>query len=328
MLAAALFLAPGELGAQTLEAVRERGFVNCGLVDDPTTPEGGESRFRLGLDFCRALAAAIFDDAGKVLLFNALPASALEHLAEGELDLIARLSAGDAVARADPGVRFTAPLLVDGQGFMVPLPRGAANLNQLTGEKVCVAEAGEARARLEEFAARRSLDLDIAAFEGLEEAAAAFFDGTCDALSASRIALAGLRAANGGPDGYEILPDLIAPDPTGPFVAADDADWLDLVRWTLFALIEAEERGITAENAAQRRVDSDDPAVARFLGRSGSLGQQLGLDDAWVVWIVGQVGNYGEIYSRHIGEESPLKLERGPNALWSRGGLLQSMAFQ
>ena len=140
--------------------------------------------------------------------------------------------------------------------------------------------------------------------------------------------MAGLRAASGKLEDYEILPDLIVPDPAGPYVRAEDPDWLDLVRWTLFALIEAEERAITAENVTQRRVRSDDPAVARFLGRSGSLGQQLGLSDAWVVWIVGQVGNYGEIYARHIGEESPLKLERGPNALWSRGGLLQSMAFQ
>lgn len=328
MLAAALFLGSGSLAAQTLEAVRERGFVNCGVVDDRAVQDGVESHAGLDLDFCRALAAAIFDDAEKVLLFGVSPALAVEHLALGELDLVARLSAGDAVARANRAVRFTAPLLVDGQGFMVPLPQGAVNLNQLSGQRVCVAEAGEARARLEEFAARRSLNVDIAAFESLEEAAATFFDGGCDALSAGRLALAGLRAATGKPDGYEILPDLIAPDPTGPYVTAEDSDWLDLVRWTLFALIEAEERGITAENAVQRRVSSDDPAIARFLGRSGSLGQQLGLDDAWVVWIVGQVGNYGEIYARHIGEESPLKLERGPNALWSRGGLLQSMAFQ
>lgn len=330
MLAAALFLGAGGAVAQTLEAVRDRGLVNCGIVEDDAAQGGGAGQPGLDIDLCRAVAAAIFDDPGKAALFSASSAAAVEHLAEGELDLIARLAAGDPVARASRTVRFTAPLLIDGQGFMVPRPRGAANPAQLSGRRVCVAEAGaeEAGARLAAFAARRALAIDIVPFGSLQDAAAAFFAGRCAALSADRVALAGLRAAAGKPGGYEILPDLIAPDPTGPFVAAEDANWLDLVRWTLFALIEAEERGIVAETAAQRRDTSDDPALARFLGRSGSLGQQLGLGDDWVVRIVGRVGNYGEVYARHLGENSPLKLERGPNALLSRGGLLRSMAFQ
>ena len=333
MLAAALFLGGGGAAAQTLEAVRDRGLVNCGIVEGDAAQGNGPGQPGLDIEVCRAVAAAIFDDPGRIALFSASAAAAVEHLAEGELDLIARLAAGDPVARASRTVRFTVPLLIDGQGFMVPRPRGAANPTQLSGRRVCVAEAGEASAeevgaRLAAFATRRALAIDIAPFESLQDAAAAFFAGRCAALSAGRVALAGLRAAAGKPDGYEILPDLIAPDPTGPFVAAEDANWLDLVRWTLFALIEAEERGITAETAARRRDTSDDPALARFLGRSGSLGQQLGLSDDWVVRIVGRVGNYGEVYARHLGEQSPLKLERGPNALLSRGGLLQSMAFQ
>lgn len=331
LLVAALLLAP-DAAAKQLDEVKARGLLRCGLAEPESGlaeqgPDGAWSGF--DVELCRALAAGILGDAGKLSLVALEAPQVFPALQEDRVDLIARLPAGRA-SLADSRVgRFVVPLLVDGQGFLVARARHLGNPLALAGERICIAEDRARRSALEELARHRAISFEVAGFAGAETAAKAFFAGDCAALSDGRIALARLRASlvPGAAD-YEILPDILRPEPAGPFVRAEAADWLELVRWAVFALIEAEERGITSDRVAQIRDSTSDPAVRRLLGLEGDIGATLGLAPDWVARMVAQVGNYGELYRRSLGAGSPLALQRGPNALWRDGGLLQAMPFQ
>jgi general L-amino acid transport system substrate-binding protein len=326
----ALLFADARAAAQeTLAAVRDRQVLRCAVsapaagfavMDESGTWQGFD------VDVCRAVAAAALGDADKVELVPLDVGAGLAALAEGDVDLAARAPfTAPGGPDYQPGVRFTTFTFLDGQGFMAPARVGPSNLLELNDRGVCVGP-GEAGDRLRAFAVAGKLRVDVRQLETLDKLAAAFFAGECDLASAGRLELAALRRRHGAvAAAYEILPDTITRDMTGPYVKGGDRPWQDLVKWTVFALIQAEEHDIRADNVERIKDTTTDPRVRRFLGLSGGLGGMLGVDDLWVYRIVKQVGNYGEIYDRNLG---PLALERGANALWRDGGQLHAMPFQ
>lgn len=299
--------------------MRARGTLNCGVM------QAAEGLREFDADICRALAAAVLGDAERVVL-RPLPDDALlGQLASGALDVVARYPTG-LTERSD--VRYATLALAIGQGFMVPADRNPGNALALTGRSVCVA-AGADAGRLASYAQGHGIGFDTRAYADIVAAADAFFEGTCAAMSGGRVALATLRAARGeAAADYAVLDELLERRLSGPFVAVGDRQWMELVHWVIFALLEAEERGLTSANVDRQRADSVDPAVRRFLGVDGGLGNMLGLSDGWVAELLRQVGNYGEIYDRNLGGGSALALARGPNALWRDGGLLIAMPMQ
>ena len=332
LLAAPLSIVPlFDARAATLDEVRARGALRCGIIEqEPGLAQRRDEGFWTGFDVdaCRAIAAAVLPRPLRIEIVS--PSGAPEAaLAAGEVDLIVRAEAAPVGLMQEFESRSTATLLVEGQGIMVPANAGIANARDLDGKSVCLVADPVPEDRLREFAAHLQISVTAQPFAKLEEAGDAFFAGDCAGLSAERIELAAARAAqSASSDSYCILPDLLSREPHGPRVRADDQQWLEIVRWVVFALIEAEERGITDSSAAALRKATSDPAVARFLGSAGNIGGALDLTDEWVVRAIEAGGNYGEIYNRHLGEDSRLKLERGPNALWLNGGLLQAMPFQ
>ncbi len=307
------------VAGETLERVRARGILQCGVM------QAAEGLGGFDADICRALAAALLGDAG-LAVPEPLPNNALlDGLAGGALDIVARYPTG-LTERSD--VHYVTLTLATGQGFMVPAARHPGNAAALAGRSVCVAAGGDAD-RLAAFALGHGVAFAPRTYEGVAVAADAFFAGACDSLSAGRMELAALRAARGKtPSDYVILDELLERHLSGPFTAAVDAEWAKLVRWVVFALIEAEERGLTTANVDRLRTASSDPAVRRFLGEGGGLGDVLGLADGWVAEMLRQVGNFGEIYDRNLGAASSTALARGPNALWRDGGMLIAMPVQ
>lgn len=318
---------PAEAG-ETLDAVRARGTLHCGVVAGRAgLAEGGEDgRWRgFDVDVCRAVAAAALGSDQGLEVVPLTGDAAREALSAGRIDLLS----GDKAARTksgDSGLRFTTFTLVDGQGFLVPRDGGPDNALGLAGRRVCVrpGEAGETS--LINYVGTSGVALVPLVVADRGELNDALAAGRCEAVSAGRLLLAALRARVAGD--YEILPEVISRDQIGPWVRDGDRDWLTLVKWTVLALIQAEESGITRSNAERVRATSKDPAVRRLLGASGGLGGSLDLEADWVYRVIRAVGNYGEIYNRHLGPGTPLALERGPNALWTEGGMLYALPFQ
>ena len=324
-----LSASPAEAGA-VLDRVREAGVVRCGvLAGQPgfaLRDEAGSWR-GFDVDLCRAIAAAALGEDGKAELVPLSGAPGRAALIEGSLDLLARQAAPSRLA-AGQGVRFATHSLIEGQGFLVRREAHYGNALMLGPARICVREDPGLRDNLRRFARKAGSTLTPQVHEDEPALVAAFLAGDCRAISAGRLALAALRAALPGSAAYEILPDLLSRDPQGPSVAAGDREWLSLVRWTLFALITAEELGVTHANAGRLRRHSDDPRIKRLLGAVPGLGAGLGLDDAWAYRAIRAAGNYGQLYERHLGRGGDLKLERGPNALWLDGGLLHAPPFR
>lgn len=277
------------------------------------------------IDLCRALAAATLGSDQALQVVPLSREAARAALSAGRIDLLA----GDQAARvkaADGNLRFTTFTLIDGQGFLVPRDGGPGNALELAGRRVCVQSGEAGENSLINYVRSSGVALNPVVFADLGQLGDALTAGRCEAVSAGRLVLAALRARSAG--AYEILPEVISRDQIGPLVRDGDRDWLTLVKWTVLALIQAEESGITRDNAETIRTTSTDPRIRRLLGNSGGLGDPLGLEADWVYRVVRAVGNYGEIYDRHLGPGTPLGLERGPNALWTDGGMLYALPFQ
>jgi general L-amino acid transport system substrate-binding protein len=315
----------------TLDSVKARGVLACGVVAGQPgfARQDAAGRWQgFDVDLCRAFAAAALGD-GAAVEITALPAGeARAALVAGEVDLLARDEAGGSGA-SDGNLRLATFALIDAQSFLVSARDGLSNGLELDGGRVCVLEQGAAAANLERYAMAAGITLTPLVLASSEELGRALAEGRCRAISGGRLALAALRAkAEGGAKELAILPEVLSRAQQGPFVRGDDRGWLQLVRWTVFALIQAEESGVTRDNVLQLSATSEDPRLQRFLGASGDLGRSLGVADDWVVRIIQVVGNYGDLYDRHLGPGTPLGLERGPNALWNDGGLLHAMPFQ
>jgi general L-amino acid transport system substrate-binding protein len=328
----ALSTAPAFAGA-TLDKVRSMGMVRCGISEEMKGFSYKDTAGRwqgFTVDFCRAVAAAALGDAEKTTLTPLTPSSRLPVLLSGGIDLLAHTATVTFGREAGIGVLFAGIYFYDGQTFMVPRKgkkiRKIEDLNRAT---ICVQKGTTHQANLENAFRARRLSYKPLVIDSLPDVTKAFFSGQCQAYTADRSDLAAvLLSAPGGPAQFEILPGNISKEPLGPAVRRGDDEWLTLVRWVLFGLIEAEERGVTRENVQALRKKTDDPALQWFLNSSGQLGKSLGLKPAWVADVVAQVGNYGEIYERNLGSRSALKIERGLNRLWTQGGLLYAPPFQ
>jgi general L-amino acid transport system substrate-binding protein len=308
--------------AATLDQVKARGQLICGanpglagfgLPDDQGVYKG------LDVDECKAVAAAIFNDPNKV---KYLPINAKDRptiLASGEIDVLIRNTTWT-LSRQTGGMFFTGVNFYDGQGFMVRKKLDVASALKLDGASVCVQQGTTTELNLSDYFRANNMKLEAVVFATDEEATKAYDSGRCDAYTTDASGLYSERLKMSNPDDHIVLPEIISKEPLGPSVRKDDVAWFQIVQWTHYALITAEELGVTQANVDEK-LKSDNPAIRRLLGVEGSYGEGLGLTNDWAYRIIKHVGNYGEIFERNVGQGSPIKISRGLNALWNKGGL-------
>lgn len=309
---------------KTLKRTLRRDAVYCGVnsglpgfssVDD----KGNWSGF--DVDFCRAIAAAIFDDPKKVRFVPLDAKERFVELGKRKVDVLARNSTWTLSRETEHGLHFTAVSYYDGQGFMVPRARNASSSLELDGSSVCVQAGTTTELNLADYFRANNMKFQQKKLGKIEDLVAAYASGQCDVLTADVSQLYALRLKLPKPGDHDILPDVISKEPLAPVVRHRDDDWLMIVKWTLFAMVNAEELGITSQNIDQA-LKSKKPDVMRLVGTDGQYGEELGLAKDWAARIIRHVGNYGEVYERNVGIESPLGIPRGLNQLWNAGGIL------
>jgi general L-amino acid transport system substrate-binding protein len=314
---------PSAASAQTLETVKTRGMLNCGANGTLAgfgLPDAQGRWTGLDVDFCRALAAAIFNDPTKVKFTPLTAKDRFTALQSGEIDVLARNTTWTSSRDTALGLNFGAVNYYDGQGFMV---RKSLKLNsalELNDAAVCVQQGTTTELNLADYFRTNKMKLKTVTFATADEAVKAYDAGRCDAYTTDASALAGERLRLAQPDDHAILPEIISKEPLAPAVRHGDDQWFDIVKWTHFAMVNAEELGITKANVDDQ-MKSDSPDIKRLLGTEGKFGEAFGLTNDWAYRIVKQVGNYGEVFERNVGQGSPLKIARGLNALWNKGGL-------
>ncbi|HEX5356503.1 MAG TPA: amino acid ABC transporter substrate-binding protein [Aquabacterium sp.] len=318
-------LAPQAHAGKTLDAVKQRGQVQCGVstgVAGFSAPDAKGKWFGFDVDFCRAVAAAVLGDPDKVAYTSLNAQQRFTALQSGQIDILSRNTSWTLTRDASLGLNFTAITYIDGQGFLVPRKLKVNSAKQLKNAQVCVQAGTTTEKNLADYSRANKLGIKPVVFDTYEAGFKALFAGRCQAYTADSSALASIRNKEApNPDDYVLLPDLISKEPLGPAVRRGDDDWFAIVKWTIFALQEAEELGITQANADQMKASAD-PAIQRLMGTGEDTGKLLGLDKAWVYKAVKAVGNYGEIFERNVGGQSQLKLPRGANRLWNHGGLI------
>lgn len=326
ILAAALCLSVGDASAQTtLDRVRAAGTLRCAVDYTPGfSGVGGPAGQPAGLDvdICRAVAAAALGDAAAVEPLRVNTANKFKGVKAGELDIALGMATWTFGRDAGLGINFPAVVFYDGQGFMTWRDAGLGRLTDMRGKTVCVQAGTTSEANLDDLNRREKLGLTPLAAKSSEEKFTAFIRRQCDAVTGDRSELAARRGAmDGMRDRWTILPETISREPLAPAVADNDPQWADIVRWVIYALIVAEQKGVTSSNIDHFDGPMDGE-TRRLLGLEPGFGAPLGVDDQWARRAVAQVGNYGEIFERHLGPDSPVGLERGLNAPWNRGGLL------
>ena len=310
-----------------LDAIKARGSLTCGV---PTGVAGfglADSQGKwvgLNVDVCRAVAATIFGDAEKVKYVPLTAQQRFTALQSGEVDMLSNNTTETLTRDTALGFDFGAVTYYDGQGFMVNKKLGVKSAKELNGATVCVSPGTTTELNLADYFRANKMSFKPVVIEKVDEIRAAFFAGRCDVYTTDASALAATRAANVPPprtfDDFLILPEIISKEPLGPVVRHGDNQWADIVRWALYAMIEAEEYGINSRNVDEM-LKSENPTIKRILGVTPGMGKALGVDEKWAYTIVKQVGNYGESFDRNLGPESPLKIDRGLNKLWTQGGL-------
>ncbi len=321
-IAALLVVPAAALSQSTLDSVRAKGFVQCGVntgLAGFSQPDSRGVWRGIDVDVCRAVAAAVFGDATKVRFTPTTAQQRFTALQSGEVDMMSRNTTWTASRDASLGLNFAGINFYDGQGFMVPRRLGVKSARELNGATVCVLPGTTTELNLADWFRARRMSFKPVVIEKLEELQSAYFSGRCDVFTTDVSGLVSTRASRAKrPEDHVILPEVISKEPLGPAVRHGDDRWFDVVKWSLYAMIEAEEMELTSKNVDQKRA-SGDPAVQRFVGATGGIGRMLGLDDRWAYHIVKQVGNYGESFDANL---KPLGFERGLNALWKNGGLL------
>ncbi|MGD9045050.1 MAG: amino acid ABC transporter substrate-binding protein [Desulfobacterales bacterium] len=315
---------------KTLDTVRARGHLLVGVnggVFGFSMPDDKGVWKGLDVDTARAIAAAVFGDADKVK-FSALTAvQRLPALQAKEIDVLCRNTTQTLTRETINGLNFTQVNFYDGQGFLVPKKLGIKSAKELGGATVCVLPGTTTEMNAADFFRANKLDWKPVVIEQTAELNKAFFAGRCDVLTSDASQLAAQRSVAPNPDDYELLPEIISKEPLAPVVRHGDDQWFDIVNWTVQALLQAEEFGITSANVDEM-LKSENPAIQRFLGVTPGMGKALGLDEKWAYNAIKQVGNYGEIYERNVGPNTPLALKRGLNALWTEGGIMYPAAFR
>jgi general L-amino acid transport system substrate-binding protein len=321
--AMAVVLAAGVASATTLDDVKARGVVNCGVNTDLpgfSVPDASGSWSGFDVDYCRAVAAAIFGDA-KAVEFVPLDATArFDALNDGKIDLLARNTTWTMARDTSLGLIFAGISYFDGQGFMVRKSLGIASALELSGASVCVRGGTTTELNLVDYFEANSMKYTPVVFNTVAEVNAAYDSGRCDVYSADASALYSIRLLMTKPDDHIVLPQIISKEPLGPAVRQGDDQWFNIVKWVHFALLNAEELGVTQANVSAM-TESEDQDVRRLLGLDGAFGLGIGLDNAWAANSIKAVGNYGEIFDRNVGAGSKLGFARGLNALWVNGGL-------
>ena len=330
----ALAITANVASAQTLKEVKDRGVLRCGvhtgLAGFAAPNDAGEWQ-GFDYDLCRAVAAAVLGDGSKV---EAVPTNATERftaLQSGEIDLLSRNTTWTLSRDTSLGFNFAGVNYYDGQGFMInsaKLP-GINSALQLSGAAICVQTGTTTELNLADYFRANNMEYNPVVFQGFDETNAAYEAGRCDAYTTDQSGLYALRLTLANPNDHVVLPEVISKEPLGPSVRQGDDQWFDVVKWTLYAMIQAEELGITQDNL-EEMLKSENPEVRRILGQeeNSTIGQGLGLGNDWVVNIVREVGNYGESFERNLGQGSPLRIARGLNDLWTNGGLQYSMPLR
>ena len=323
-LAMAAFALPVQAG-KTLDAVKARGQLVCGVNTSGPGFSNADSQGRwtgLDVDFCRAVAAAVLNDASKVKFVALNSQQRFSSLQAGEIDILSRNSTWTLTRDGSLGIEFTGINYFDGQGFMVPKKLKIDSAKKMNGATVCVQAGTTSEKNVADYFGANGMKYKPVVFDTAEAITSAFFAGRCQVYTTDMSDLAGARTKAPNADDYVILPQVISKEPLGPSVRRGDDEWFQIVRWTLFAMLEAEEDGLTQANVDEQKASNKDPGVQRFLGVSEDTGKLLGLDAAWAYRIVKQVGNYGESFERNLGPKTPVGLPRGVNNLWTKGGLM------
>lgn len=308
----------------TLNQVKQRGQVVCGVNPGLAgfgVPDAQGNWTGFDVDFCRAVASAVLGDPKKVRFVPLSAKDRFTALQSGEIDLLARNSTATMSRDTQLGLDFPAINYYDGQGFLVNKKLGVSSAKELNGASVCVQQGTTTELNLADFFRSNNIKYEPVAFATSAETFDAYKSGRCDAFTtdASGLYAERLKAAN--PAEHVVLPEIISKEPLGPVTRHGDNQWADIVRWVHMAMLNAEEAGITSQNVDQQRQSSTNPDVKRLLGTEGNFGEMIGLNKDWAYNVVKQVGNYGEVFSKNIGDKSPLNIQRGQNALWSKGGL-------
>lgn len=327
MAATAGITAPAQAGV-TIDAVRQRGEVICGVstgIGGFSIADSSGQWTGLTTDFCRAVSAAVLGDAAKEKFVPLSPQQRFTALQSGEIDLLTTVATWTLTRDASLGLLYAGVYFYDGQGFLVPKSLDLKSALDLDGASICTATGTTSELNLADYFRANGKKFTPVVFESQNEARAAFFSGRCQAFSADMSYLSSVRASDApNPDEWQILPEMISKEPLGPVVGRNDLEWYTVAKWTLMALIEAEEKGITQANIDSMK-DSQDPAIQRLLGTSGDMGEKLGLDAGWAYRAIKRGGNYGEIFERNVGPKTPLRMERNANALWSQGGQMYAL---
>lgn len=326
--ASVLLMGVGYLGsaqAGILGEVQARDTLRCGVSSDKAgfsylTDDGRWTG--MDVDLCRAVAAAVLGDADKVEYVVTTAKNRFTALASGGIDVLSRSTTWTASRDANLGADFTTPWFYDGQGFMTHADYGVEKLEDLDGAVFCLSPGTTSEQNLEDNFGRRGLSYRTVVIEKSTELYNAFQQGRCDAITNDVSGLAARRTLFPNPDDYVMLTAVISKEPLGAYVPQGNAEWRDIVTWTAFALMNAEELGVTSDNIDDLRDTSKNPKIARLLGTDGRIGERFGLSNDWAYQAIKQVGNYAEIFDRNVGPDTPLKFERGLNRLWSDGGLL------
>ncbi|WP_186389342.1 MULTISPECIES: amino acid ABC transporter substrate-binding protein [unclassified Stappia] len=323
VLGAAFGLTATAASAATLDDVKAKGFLQCGsntgLAGFAAPDDKGEWT-GIDVEMCRAIAAAIFDDANAVKFTPLTAKERFTALQTGEVDVLVRNTTWTMSRDTTLGLNFTGVNYYDGQGFMVRKSLGVSSALELSGASVCVQTGTTTELNLTDYFRANGMEYNPVVFEKLEEVNAAYDANRCDVYTTDASGLYSIRLQLTDPGEHMVLPEIISKEPLGPAVRQGDDQWFNLVKWVHYAMLNAEELGVTSANVEEMK-GSEDPNVRRLLGTEGNFGESIGLSNDWAARIIKHVGNYGEVFDKTVGPETPLGIARGVNALWSKGGL-------
>ncbi|PKF63441.1 amino acid ABC transporter substrate-binding protein [Psychromonas sp. psych-6C06] len=320
-------LVPNLANAGTLEEVMKKGTLNCGVSTGIPGFSATDSKGvwkGLDVDLCRAVASAVLGDADKVKYIPLTAKERFTALQSGEVDLLSRTTTWTATRDTSLGLNFAGVNYYDGQGFLVTKKLGVTSAKELDGATFCIQAGTTSELNLTDYFKANSMEYKAVTYDTSGQTIDGFKKGRCDAVTSDASQLYGLRQKMDDPSATIVLPEIISKEPLGPVVRQGDDAWFNIVKWTMFATLEAEELGVTKSNV-DAMLKSENPSIKRLLGTSGKAGENLGLKSDWAYKIVKNVGNYGESFDQHVGKDSPLMIDRGLNNLWNKGGLMYSM---
>lgn len=323
-------LVPNLASASTLEEVVKKGELSCGISTGIPGFSATDSKGvwkGLDVDFCKAVAAAVFGDASKVKYIPLTAKERFTALQSGEIDLLSRATTWTATRDTSLGLNFAGVNYYDGQGFLVRKEIGVSSALELNGATFCIQAGTTTELNLTDYFQSNKMEYKAVTYDTSGQTVDGFKSGRCDVLTSDASQLYGLKLKLEDPDSAIVLPEIISKEPLGPVVRQGDDDWFNIVRWTMYATLEAEELGVSSANV-EAMLKSENPSIKRLIGSSGTAGENLGIKNDWVYQIVKQVGNYGEMFDRNVGKDSPLNIDRGINKLWNQGGLMYSMPIR